>query len=158
MNEETLPISAPPGIPETPVPPVAPAAPEPPTPKKKRTRKPRIKKSVLPTDKPVTPEPSTSEKITNLLRATNARYDTIDSKVYSDRIERMTLNDLQDEAMRCGLKPNVTMDTRNVCLDTLMNLFYENKRAAMPDESGFNQTNISDEKRTKLLDLMKDAR
>lgn len=98
------------------------------------------------------------EKLTRLLRATGAKYDTFDEKEYQNRIEHMNLTDLQDECMRVGLKPNVTIETKNLSIDTLMDLFYDNKRSYIPDESGVNRTVLSDDKRAKLVELMKVAR
>lgn len=98
------------------------------------------------------------EKLTALLRATGAKYDTFDEKEYQNRIERMNLTDLQNECMRVGLKPNVTIETKNISIDTLMTLFFDNKRSYIPDESGINRTVLSDDKRAKLLELMKSGR
>lgn len=98
------------------------------------------------------------DKLTRLLRATGAKYDTLDASEYRNRIERMDLTDLQNECMRVGLRPNVTIETKGISIDTLMSLFYDNKRSYVPDESGINQTVLTDEKREKLLELMKSGR
>lgn len=125
----------------------------------------KISHGVLPTDKAVeSPKEDKdltklkADKLTTLLRVTGSRYNTFDENEYRSRIEHMNLTDLQDECMRVGLKPNTTTETRNMTLDTLMSLFYDNKRSYVPDESGVNKTILSEDKRAKLLELMKVAR
>lgn len=134
--------------------------------KRKRGRPAKVKVShgVLPTDPIKTSiedknaSKTKQEKLTQLLRATGSKYDTFDENEYRSRIESMTLTDLQEEAMRVGLKPNITIETRSISLDTLMDLFYDNKRSFIPDESGNNKTVLSEETANKLLELMKNAR
>jgi len=99
-----------------------------------------------------------AERLNALLRVTDGKYNTLDDKEYRSRIEHMTLTDLQDECMRVGLKPNVTVETKQISIGTLMDLFYENKRSFVPDESGQDKTVLSEDKREALLELMKVAR
>ncbi len=98
------------------------------------------------------------ERLTAILKGNNNTYDTLDAAEYRNRIDHMSLNDIQDECMKVGLKPNVTIETKNITIGTLMELFNENKKGFLPDESGQNQTVLTDDKRMKLTELMKNAR
>lgn len=136
-----------------------------PTPiKRGRGRPPKVKQSVLPVNVAKTLKSDQdlsklkNERLTTLLKATNSKYDTLDDIEYRSRIEHMNLTDLQNECMKVGLKPNVTIETKNISIGTLMDLFYENKRSFAPDESGQNKNVLSEDKRAKLLELMKNAR
>lgn len=101
---------------------------------------------------------SKQEKLTSLLRESGGKYDTNDAGEYQTRLESFSLNDLQDEAMKVGLKPNITTEARSLAISSMLDLFYENQRTLTPDNSGHNQTQLSDKKREKLLNLMRDAR
>lgn len=124
----------------------------------------KVSKGVLPTETTQIPKSDKdllklkNERLTALLKATNAKYNTLDAAEYQSRIEHMNLTDLQDECMRVGLKPNVTTETKNISIGTLMDLFNENRRAFLPDESGQNKNNLDQNQREKLLELMKSAR
>ena len=106
----------------------------------------------------VAKKPKDLNKLARLISLTGANYDTTDAEVYKDRIEKMSINDLQNEALRVGLKSNIDNSTKNIAIGTMMNLFYDNIRQLTADISGTNQANLNEKKRQKLTELMAAAR
>ncbi len=123
-----------------------------------------VSKALLPVNKAIvvnkdkTSPEARAERLASLLRVSHNKYSTLDEAEYQDKIEKMSLTELQDECLKVGLRPNTTTETRNITISTLMDLFHENKRSFKPDESGHNKSVISDDKRAKLTELMKSAR
>jgi len=127
----------------------------------------KISKGVLPTEKTVeiggtetpkidkgSPE-SNVERLNAILKAGGAKYDTLDSEAYRNSLDEMTLNDLHAEATRIGLKP---LGDRSLTTRTLMDLFQEENRRFKPNMGTVDATNLDDDKRAILTQIMKDAR
>lgn len=97
------------------------------------------------------------KKVANLLKINGAKYNTLDVNEYKKFLDSLTINGLYDEALRCGLK---AYGERTLTTRTLIDLFNQYCALNVPNykSAGIDTAKLSEEKKAKILDLMKDAR
>ena len=88
--------------------------------------------------------------------AGGSKYDTVDNETYQNRLDGFTMMELQEEALRAGLKP---LGDRAQTTRTLIELFNEWRRQYLytPGTSTVN-SGLSAETKAELTRLMRDGR
>lgn len=100
--------------------------------------------------------PKDLNKAGELLRASGALFDTLDSDIYRARLDSFSLNELTNEAFRVGLKGG---QDRTNTTRAILEVFQDYRNKFVPNYLGVGQKDgLSDDKRTKALELMKDGR
>lgn len=96
------------------------------------------------------------EKIASLLRATGALFDTLDLDIYKKRLDSFTYNELTNEAFRVGLKGG---QERTHMTRAIIDIFNNYRAQFIPNVAGYvAPDNLTDAKRQRALELMRDGR
>lgn len=111
-------------------------------------KKKNLKANVLPPDKQ-------KEKIEKTLNITgNGKYNTLDQAKYKTFLDSLSITELQDEAMKRGLKP---ISERPFMTETLIKLFREYARQFIPVQPE-GSSNIPPNKLAELIKIARSGR
>lgn len=96
------------------------------------------------------------DKAASLMQMAGGKFDTLDLDTYKARLDNFSLNELNNEAFRIGLKGGAD---RSNTVRAILEIFNDYRRQITPDFSGTNRSDgLTAEKRATIANLMKDGR